>query len=63
MEEMGTPKHLVQLVRNLYQKNRAKVRIDEIYSGSFKMTAEVRQGCILSPTLFNAYSEDVRGSR
>jgi len=38
MEEMGTPKHLVQLVRILYQKNRAKVRIDRIYSESFKMT-------------------------
>ncbi|KAL0879221.1 hypothetical protein ABMA27_003004 [Loxostege sticticalis] len=55
--EMGTPKHLVHLIRNLYEKGTASVRTDEVLSGQFHPSAGVRQGCIVSPLLFNIYTE------
>lgn len=55
--EMGTPKHLVHLLRRLYEEGTASVRTDEILSENFHPSAGVRQGCIISPLLFNIYTE------
>lgn len=55
--EMGVPKHLVLLLRQLYENNTASVRIDNMSSEEFHVQAGVRQGCILSPLLFNTYTE------
>ncbi|XP_012553302.2 LINE-1 reverse transcriptase homolog [Bombyx mori] len=54
---MGTPKHLVHLLRRLYEEGTASVRIDDILSRHFHPNAGVRQGCIISPLLFNIYTE------
>lgn len=54
---MGTPKHLVHLLRQLYEKGTASVRTDDILSSDFHPSSGVRQGCIISPLLFNAYTE------
>lgn len=55
--EMGTPPHLIYLVKQLYENNNAKIRANNTLSSGFKSNAGVRQGCILSPILFNIYSE------
>lgn len=55
--EMGTPQHLVHLLRELYEGGTASVRTDDLLSDSFHPSAGVRQGCILSPLLFNIYTE------
>lgn len=54
---MGVPEHLVYLIKRLYEDGTAAVRVDGIDSENFKTQAGVRQGCILSPLLFNIYTE------
>lgn len=55
--EMGTPTHLVHLLRRLYEDGTASVRADDVMSSHFHPSAGVRQGCIISPLLFNIYTE------
>lgn len=57
--EMGVPEHLVALIQSLYTENRSFVRIGTEYSNMFQTKKGVRQGCILSPALFNIYGEYV----
>jgi len=59
MLDMGFPPHLVQLLSNLYRSQKASVRIAGVISEWFSIQKGVRQGCILSPYLFNIVSETV----
>ena len=54
---LGVPAHLVHLIRNLYDGQQACVRTEQGNSEWFNIGQGVRQGCILSPTLFNLYAE------
>jgi Reverse transcriptase (RNA-dependent DNA polymerase) len=47
----------VRLIRNLYEEQQATVRLGQDTSTKIRIRKGVRQGCILSPILFNAYSE------
>jgi len=53
MVDMGFAKHLVALIRALYENQKSNVRIHGETSGWFQAKQGVRQGCILSPYLFN----------
>ena len=53
---MGTPDHLTFLLRNLYAGQQATVRTGHEARDGFKIGKGVRQGCILSPCLFNLYA-------
>ena len=55
--EMGIPDHLTCLLRNLYIGQEATVRTGHGTTDWFQIGKGVRQGCILSPCLFNLYAE------
>ena len=52
-KEMGIPDHLTCLLKNLYAGQEATVRIRHGTTDWFQIGKGVRQGCILSPCLFN----------
>ena len=54
---MGIPGHLTCLLRNLYAGQEATVRTGHGTMDWFQTGKGVRQGCILSPCLFNLYAE------
>ena len=54
---MGIPDHLTCLLRNLYAGQEATVRTGHGTTDWFQVGKVVRQGCILSPCLFNLYAE------
>ena len=54
---MGIPDHLICLLRNLYAGQEATVRTGHGTTDWFQIGRGVRQGCILSPCLFNFYAE------
>ena len=53
---MGIPDHLTCLLRNLYAGQEATVRTGHGTTDWFQTGKGVRQGCILSPCLFNLYA-------
>ena len=57
LQEMGIPGHLTCLLRNLYAGQEATVRTGHGKADWFQIGKGVRQGCILSPCLFNLYTE------
>ena len=54
---MGIPEHLTCLLRNLYADQEAIVRTRHGTTYWFQIGKGVRQGCILSPCLFNLYAD------
>ena len=54
---MGIPEHLIALLRDLYDNQQATVRTEVGECDKFDIGKGVRQGCILSPYIFNLYSE------
>ena len=54
---MGIPDHLTCLLRNQYAGQEATVRTGHGTTDWLQIGKGVRQGCILSPCLFNFYAE------
>ena len=59
LKEMGIPDHLTCLLRNLYAGQDPTVRIGHGTTDWFQIGNGLRQGCILSPCLFNFYAEHI----
>ena len=57
LKEMRIPDHLTCLLKNLYAVQEATVRTGHGTTDFFQIEKGVRQGCILSPCLFNFYAE------
>ena len=57
LKEMGIPDHLTCLLRNLYAGQEATVRTRRGTTNWFQIGKGVRQGCVLSPCLFNFFAE------
>ena len=56
LKEMGIPDQPTCLLRNLYAGQEATVRTGHGTIDWFQIRKGVRQGCILSPCLFNLYA-------
>ena len=54
---MGIPDHLTCLLRNLYAGQEATVRAGHGRADWFQIGKGVRQGCVLSPCLYNLYAQ------
>ena len=48
--------NLIQVIENLYNKSTIAVYLNGDIGDWFRTTVRVRQGCLLSPTLFNIFS-------
>ena len=57
LQETGIPDHLTCLLRNLYAGQEATVRTGHGTTDWFQIGKGIRQGCILSPCLFNLHAE------
>ena len=57
LKEMGIPEHLTCLLRNPYADQEATVRTGHGTTDWFQIRKGERQGCVLSPCLFNLYAE------
>ena len=57
LKDMGIPDHLTCLLRNLYAGQETTVETGHGTTNWFQIRKGVRQGCILSPCLFNLYTE------
>ena len=57
LKESGISDHLICLLRNVYAGQEATVRTGHKTTNWFQIGKVVRQGCILSPCLFNLYAE------
>ena len=57
LKDIGIPEHLMCLLWNLYVGQEATLRTGHGTTDWFQIGKGVRQGCILSPCLFNFYAE------
>ena len=57
MNKIGIPAHLTALLENLYDSQSSSIRTPASETEYFCNGKGVRQGCILSPHLFNIYTE------
>ena len=62
LKEMGIPDRLTCLLRNLCACQEATVRTRHKTTDWFQIGKGVRQGCILSPYLFDLYAECIMQS-
>ena len=57
LKQMGIPDHLTCLLRNLYAGQETTVRTGHGTTDWFQIGKGVRQGCLLSPCLFDLCAE------
>ena len=59
LQRIGLDNREIRIIANLYWKHRANVRVGDALSEEVSIKRGVRQGCVLSPMLFNIYSEAI----
>ena len=62
INEKNIPTTVIKLLFKLYLNGEAKIRYNNITSYTFSLTQGVRQGLILSPYLYNIYTENLLSS-
>ena len=59
LEKLQIDKNDIQLLYNLYWTQKASIQLKDGPSDSFDIKRGVRQGCVVSPKLFNLYTEEI----
>lgn len=59
LERYGVKGDLLEMIKLLYRDLRASIRVGEGRTEEFSLLAGVKQGCVLSPLLFNIYLDFV----
>ena len=59
MKKYNISTNFIQIIKNLYNKATSAVLFNGGIGDWFRTTAGVRQGCLLSPTLFNLFLERI----
>ena len=59
LEEYGVKGRLLRAIRSLYKKSEGCVRVKDELSSWFPITQGVRQGCVMSPWLFNVFMDKI----
>ena len=59
MRKYNTGVNLVRVIKHLYDKANSAVLMNGTLGEWFRTTIVVRQGCLLSPTLFNIFLERI----
>ena len=59
MKKYNISTNLIQVNENLHSKATSVVLFNSSIGGWFRTTVGVRQGCLLSPTLFNIFLERI----
>ena len=49
----------ITFIKNLYWTQKAYIKLENTVSNDIKIKRGVRQGCVLSPSLFNLYTEHI----
>ena len=62
VEEKNIPPQVVQVISSLYRNGTAQVHYENHVSEEFNISQGVRQGSILSPYLYNIYTEQLLSS-
>ena len=59
MRNFNINANLIRMIQNLYDKATGAVYLNNGIGDWFRTTVGVRQGCVLSPTLFNIFLERI----
>ena len=59
MKKYNIGANLIRAIKNLYSKATSAILFNNSIGDWFRTTAGVRQGCLLSPTLFNVFLERI----
>jgi len=59
MLKLGIGGKLFQVIENLYSKTLVSVKLSDGMTSYFSTNTGVKQGCVLSPALFNIYVNDI----
>ena len=59
LEHIGMNEKIRNIITEMYTGNRMKFRLGEMETKWIDNNTEVQQGCIMSPTLFNLYIEEL----
>ena len=60
MKKYNISANLIRVIKNLYDKATSAVLFNSSIGDWFRTTVGVRQGCLLSPTLFNTFLERMK---
>jgi hypothetical protein len=55
LERFGVPEGLIKVIRSFHDGMEAAVKLNGVLSGRFAVLQGLRQGCVMSPVLFNMY--------
>ena len=59
LEHIGVDSKVVRMISKMYEGNKVKFTIGDISTNWLENNIGVRQGCVISPTLFNLYIEEL----